>query len=220
MRRAPCPGAVLALLLLRSCAGAVPTRRRGDSAPAGHRRRRRHPGAARRSRREAGIGRCRPGDADRSRAGCPSVTLPCLGGGPAVGLGELRGPLVVNLFAQWCGAVPQELPYYERLHRDGKGKVAVVGIDYLDTQPDGALALARGDRRDLPLLATRAAAAQEFRIRGLPGLVFVDRRRQGRRRRVQADHVVRAAALAGAPAPRRHAAGLRAWVPGSARTGR
>ena len=105
----------------------------------------------------------------------PELTLACLGGGPAVRLADLRGPLVVNLFAQWCEPCRTELPFYERLHRDGKGKLAVLGIDYLDTQPAGALALAEDTGVTFPLLADPdGLLREEFRIRGLPGVLFVD----------------------------------------------
>ena len=105
----------------------------------------------------------------------PALTLACLGGGPDVRLDELRGPLVVNLFAQWCEPCRTELPYYQRLHQEGEGEVEVLGIDYLDTQPGGALALAKATGVTFPLLADPDGLLRpEFRIRGLPGVVLVD----------------------------------------------
>jgi thiol-disulfide isomerase/thioredoxin len=103
----------------------------------------------------------------------PEITLPCLGGGPDVDLSRLRGPLVVNLFAQWCGPCREELPFYEQLHE--AGKVAVLGIDYLDTQPAGALELADATGVTYPLLADPGGLLRApFRVRGLPGVLFVD----------------------------------------------
>ena len=132
--------------------------------------------ALRAQKADAGIEDCEPapgqGPVD---GGMPDLTLACLGGGPAVRLSALRGPLVVNLFAQWCEPCRTELPFYQRLHEEAKGKVAVLGIDYLDTQPDGALALAKDTGVTFPLLADPdGELREEFRIRGLPGLVFVD----------------------------------------------
>lgn len=124
---------------------------------------------------EAGIEDCAPGTAASpyGETGLPQVSLPCLGGGPAVDLSELRGPLVVNLFAQWCAPCRKELPFYQRLHEEGK--VDVLGIDYLDTQPAGALALAEATGVTFPLLADPDGVLRpEFRIRGLPGVLFVD----------------------------------------------
>lgn len=108
-------------------------------------------------------------------AALPDVTLPCLGGGPGVDLSTLKGPLVINLWAQWCEPCRDELPYYQRLHEEGAGKVTVLGIDYLDPQPGGAIALAEATGVTFPSLADPdGRLRQEWRVRGLPGVVFVD----------------------------------------------
>lgn len=114
---------------------------------------------------------CKPGDGSTD---LPEVALPCLGGGPSVRLDSLRGPLVVNLFAQWCGPCRSEMPYYEELHRKARGTVDVVGVDYLDTRPDKALELARDTGVTYPLLADPGGQLRaDLRIRGLPGVAFV-----------------------------------------------
>lgn len=112
-------------------------------------------------------------------AALPDLTLPCLGGGPAVDLSTLEGPLVISLWAQWCEPCREELPFYQRLHEEGAGKVRVLGIDYLDPQPAGALALADATGVTFPSLADPdGRLRQPWRVRGLPGVVFVDE--QGR----------------------------------------
>lgn len=128
-------------------------------------------------KKAAGIEPCRPGGAGGAepQRPLPDVTLPCLGGGPPVRLSDLRGPLVVNLWAQWCGPCREELPYYQRLHEEGADTLRVLGIDWLDTQPEGALALAEESGVTYPLLADPSGALRsELRVRGLPGVVFVD----------------------------------------------
>ncbi len=112
-------------------------------------------------------------------AALPDLTLPCLGGGPDVDLSALKGPLVINLWAQWCEPCRDELPFYQRLHEEGAGRVGVLGIDYLDPQPGGALALAEATGVTFPSLADPdGRLRQEWRVRGLPGVLFVDE--QGR----------------------------------------
>ncbi len=104
----------------------------------------------------------------------PDVSLQCLGGGPSVRLAGLRGPMVVSLFAQWCGPCRKELPYYQRLHERAGGKVAVLGIDYLDTQPEGALRLVQRSGVTFPLLADPEGRLRtDLRVRFLPTVVFV-----------------------------------------------
>jgi thiol-disulfide isomerase/thioredoxin len=64
--------------------------------------------------------------ADRSVSRLPDLTLPCAAGGPAVALRELRGPLVITLWASWCLGCQEELPALQRLA--DTGKVPVLGV--------------------------------------------------------------------------------------------
>jgi thiol-disulfide isomerase/thioredoxin len=129
-------------------------------------------------RDEAGIAPCPEERADVATE-APDVVLPCLGGGPDVALQSVAGPAVINLWAQWCGPCGKELPLFERLHQRAGDRVAVLGIDWQDTQPKGALELARVSGVTYPLLADPAAlVADAWRVNGLPITVFVDE--QGR----------------------------------------
>jgi thiol-disulfide isomerase/thioredoxin len=121
----------------------------------------------------AGIASCRPARGRPVTGGLPRVTLPCLGGGPAVDLAGLRGPLVVNLWAQWCGPCRAELPRYEQFARKYAGTVRVLGIDYQDTQPLWALQLAARSGVTYPLLADPDG---RLSARGLPKILMVDAR--------------------------------------------
>ncbi len=113
-----------------------------------------------------------PGD------GLPDVSLPCLGGGPDVALAALRGPLVINVWASWCGPCRDELPVYQRFAEQYVGRVAVLGIDFNDTQPRAALELARDTGVTYPLVADPESAVAGpppgLVPRGLPMVVLVD----------------------------------------------
>ncbi|MGH3332564.1 MAG: TlpA family protein disulfide reductase [Nocardioidaceae bacterium] len=127
-------------------------------------------------KKEAGVAPC-PADQTGTpvEGGMPDLVLPCLGGGPDVNLASLRGPMVVNLWAQWCGPCREELPYYQELHERAGDKVDVVGLDWQDTRPELALELAKETGVTYPLVADPGAETRvPFRIRGLPGVVFVD----------------------------------------------
>jgi thiol-disulfide isomerase/thioredoxin len=131
--------------------------------------------ALRAAKQQAGVEPCEPGTGRAAEGGLPSVTLPCLGGGPAVELSTLRGPMVINLWAQWCGPCREELPYYQKLHESAGERLDVIGIDYQDPLPDRALDLIAATGVTYPLLADPAAELRApFRIRGLPALVMVD----------------------------------------------
>jgi thiol-disulfide isomerase/thioredoxin len=123
-------------------------------------------------RAEAGMEPCGAPERPPVEGGLPEVTLPCLGGGEDVTLSSLRGPLVVNLWASWCGPCREELPYYERLHE--QGGVPVLGIDYQDVLPAEALQLAAETGVTYPSLADPGGALRgPLRVRGLPLLLLV-----------------------------------------------
>jgi thiol-disulfide isomerase/thioredoxin len=132
----------------------------------------------RQAKADAGVADCRPGDGSPVEGGLPDVTLPCLGGGTDVGLGSLRGPLVVNLFASWCGPCREEMPVIERFHQQHGDRVAVLGIDYEDPQVAAAMSLVSDTGVTYPLLAdpqARLQGAGPFPGRmGLPMFAFVD----------------------------------------------
>jgi thiol-disulfide isomerase/thioredoxin len=160
--------ALVACLLLTSCTTATPTS--STDAVAQHTVDVDTP-ALRALRARAAIEACVPGTASND---LPEVTLPCLGGGKAVDLSRLRGPMVVNLFAQWCGPCRTELPYYQRLHENARGAVRVLGVDYLDVQPASALQLAQRAGVTYPLLADPSGTLRRgLKVRGLPVVALV-----------------------------------------------
>ena len=128
---------------------------------------------------DAGVEPCRPGDGEPVEGGLPELTLPCLGGGPDVELSSLRGPMVINLWQAFCEPCREEMPALEAFHQQYADRVAVVGVDFNDVHPDGALALAEETGATYPSIADPGGelmAEDTFAIgrRGLPAFVFVD----------------------------------------------
>jgi thiol-disulfide isomerase/thioredoxin len=103
----------------------------------------------------------------------PDVTLPSLTGGTAVDLGELRGPAVVNLWAQWCKPCRREMPIYEQFFRRHGTAIQVLGVDWQDTQPGRARRLASDSKVSYPLVVD---SDPKIQARNLPKLVLVDSR--------------------------------------------
>ena len=101
----------------------------------------------------------------------PDITLRGFAGHPDVDLGTLKGPLVVNLWASWCDPCKDELPLYADFARAYSGKVAVLGIDWQETQDDSALALLRKSKVGYPLAADPGG---KLRAVGLPKLILID----------------------------------------------
>ena len=122
---------------------------------------------------KAKIADCVATTAAPAKGGLPDSTMPCLGGGPGVNLAGLRGPMVVNLWAQWCVPCRREMPHLAEFARRYGAKVPVLGIDSLDQQPALALEFARDAGARYPLVAD---PAQKVRIQGgLPNTILIDK---------------------------------------------
>ncbi len=67
----------------------------------------------------------------------PQVSLPCFDGGAPVRLAALGRPAVLNLWASWCAACRQEMPAIERFAATSGDRVAVIGVDTIDTRTGG-----------------------------------------------------------------------------------
>ncbi len=63
----------------------------------------------------------------------PDLALPELDGDKTVGLRSLEGPMLVNLWASWCTSCRHEMPLLEQFHQKHGDEVAVVGIDFQET---------------------------------------------------------------------------------------
>lgn len=104
--------------------------------------------------------------------GLPDVSLPCLGDGPDIRLADLRGPLVLNVWAQWCGPCREEAPYLAKLAKSGK--VSMLGIDYDDPRPELAVKFAVAEGLAYPHLKDQDKSIQRaLKVGGPPLTVFV-----------------------------------------------
>lgn len=126
---------------------------------------------------------CSGSSGDAASKQLPAVTLDSLDGGEPVDLSTLRGPMVVNLWAAWCGPCRQEMPIYARFAEKYAGRVDVLGIDWNDPQAANAVSLAEESGVTYPLLQdpdTTIDGQGPFpaHIRGLPMILLVDE--QGR----------------------------------------
>lgn len=129
---------------------------------------------------KAKLARCpsakQPGT-DKGGKRLPAVTLPCLGKGPSVRLGSLRGPMVINLWATWCGPCRGEVPIFQKLHESAGSRVPVLGIDFQDKSPNAALSFLVDTHAHYPSVfdASGKTEAAVGSSGGLPVTLFVDR---------------------------------------------
>jgi thiol-disulfide isomerase/thioredoxin len=106
----------------------------------------------------------------------PDITLPCLGGGRSVNIAKLRGPLLLNLWAQNCQPCKNESPLLQQVADEYRGKVRVIGVDWQDTLPDYALAMVGDLGVTYPQLADPEGATRApLGLQGLPYTFFLSR---------------------------------------------
>jgi thiol-disulfide isomerase/thioredoxin len=105
----------------------------------------------------------------------PRLRLPCLGGGPRV---ELRHagpgrPLLVSVWASWCGPCVREVPALVSFARLAHGKVDVVGVTTEDEQ-DKSLRFAADYRMHYPSVVDDDGLVLRAFRPGPPVTLFVD----------------------------------------------
>ncbi len=73
----------------------------------------------------------------------PPLQLPCLTPGPMIDLSELGGgPVLINLWASWCGPCREEMPALQAAHESYGEQVAFLGVNTEDTTETAASFLA------------------------------------------------------------------------------
>lgn len=128
---------------------------------------------------EAGIADCPASDPEVAPVadGLPDLTLECLGGGTAVRLAGLRGtPMVINVWAQWCGPCRQEAPFLSSVaHQvEDRDDVAFLGIDFADPRPELAIDFARVAAWQYPQLVDPLSETKpDLKVAGIPVTLFV-----------------------------------------------
>lgn len=98
----------------------------------------------------------------------PAFALPGLGGTPAqLASVDLKGrPVLVNFFASWCAGCRVEHPLLLELSKQG---IEIIGIDYKDTDADGAKWLARlGNPYRVVAADTLGAVGLDWGVYGVP----------------------------------------------------
>jgi cytochrome c biogenesis protein CcmG/thiol:disulfide interchange protein DsbE len=128
-------------------------------------------------KKAAGIADCPRSDPDVAAlpSGLPDVVLPCLGGGREVRLAGLRGkPMMINVWAQWCGPCREEAPYLAEVAAANQSDLIIVGIDHADPRPDLALEFAQLSSWTYPQIADPDVVLRtELQITGPPQTFFV-----------------------------------------------
>lgn len=108
----------------------------------------------------------------------PEVTLVGFDSAEKVDLSTLKGPLVVNLWASWCGPCQRELPVLAEFEQEHGDQVAMLGINFQETMPEKAARFIAQSGVTYELLADPEGTVSDSPpfpfLQGLPFLAFVD----------------------------------------------
>ena len=125
------------------------------------------------AKKAAGIADCPATEAAPAKGGLPDVRLECLGGGRSVGLADLRGPTLVNVWASWCGGCREEAPFLAEASRPGSA-VSLIGVDHADPAPEEAVKFAGSAGWTYPQLYDADLVFRtRLQVTGLPVTFFV-----------------------------------------------
>lgn len=122
-------------------------------------------------RQAADLAPCPPGLGSE----LPTLTLPCLGGGPDVALtGAAPGrPTLVNVWGTWCAPCVREVPALVDVATRAGDRLSVVGVLTQDTQRNG-LEFAREFDMGYPSLVDDDGAVLRAFLPGPPVTLFLD----------------------------------------------
>ncbi|MFD0556803.1 thiol-disulfide isomerase/thioredoxin [Stackebrandtia endophytica] len=103
------------------------------------------------------------------------VSLPCLVGDGSYAIGPIGDrPMVVSLWASWCGPCVAEAPEVERFHQLLGDQVAVIGVNTQDVR-ERALYFADDFDWTFPsLFDERGEVMRGQGLMGLPAIIFID----------------------------------------------
>lgn len=161
-------GFAAAALVLAGCSGTPEPELPPSTVP---------PSVLAQAKREARIEDCPTSDPSVPAVadGLPDVVLACLGGGREVRLAGLRGrPMMINIWAQWCGPCREEAPFISEVAKAADPDLMIMGIDYQDPQPDWAIEFAGLSKWTFPQLQDQdRTLSGPLQLSGPPVTLFV-----------------------------------------------
>lgn len=118
----------------------------------------------------------RGGSGPREGAPAKPFQLPLVSGGGAFSLEEQRGkPVILEVFASWCGACEHAAPMLDEVYREAqKSGVVFVGVS-VDDNPAAARRAQQSWPISYPVALDDGQVQRGYGVSLLPTFVFIDR---------------------------------------------
>lgn len=102
------------------------------------------------------------------------LEFPCLDGKSSIHFGQMRGPLIVNVWGSWCAPCKDEIPIIRSFYSKYQAKVHVVGVDVEEAKKSDGSDFVISNGMTWPILVDPDARSRGFFGMGVPVTWFID----------------------------------------------
>ncbi len=103
-----------------------------------------------------------------------SALLKCLDGKSTVDIGQIKGPVLVNVWGSWCGPCKDEMPIFVDFYSKYKDKVSLIGISVEEADTQNARDFIKLYGMSWPNLNDADGSTRGTLGMGVPITLFID----------------------------------------------
>jgi thiol-disulfide isomerase/thioredoxin len=102
------------------------------------------------------------------------VEIPCLDGNSSIRFGQLRGPLILNVWGSWCAPCKEEIPFFRSFYAKAKMQLHLLGVNVEEAKPTDATNFVIRNGMTWPNLVDPDGRTRSIFGMGVPVTWFID----------------------------------------------